>query len=410
MNGKLSRIAVLSIWEGMWSLGEGCGVPDEMHFINGLTARGVEIDYLIPEPADRRDPYTHEGLRYHHYPNIFRSYGRLPGPAKRFLVPGLFPRAVMPALRKLASERRPDLILGYTYYALGPIGVAAKEAGIPSVAKLFGVMYLNHLGMPKLKYWWYNYEQILAMRKRVDHYIVLNDGTQGRDALTRLGIPAQKISFLPNGMDKGWAGLDVDRAGTRASLGLPPDKTLLVTFSRLVGSKRVDLFLEAAALISPALLEGAAIVIGGDGPYRARLEARARELGLGDRTFFTGPLRYEEVPRFLKACDIFVGTNELTNMSMPPCEALLCGLPVVAFDVAGTSETVIDGRNGLLAPDNDLPALASKIETLLADRELRERLGRQAMASALENFMSWDERVSKEIELFERLSGGKYHP
>ncbi len=394
----------------MWSLGEGCGVPDEMHFINELTARGIEIDYLIPEPADRRDPYSHDGLRYHYYPNIFRKYGRLPGPAKRFLVPGLFPRAVMPALRKLASERRPDLIVGYTYYALGPIGAAAKEMGIPSVAKLFGVMYLNHLWMPKLKYWWYNYEQILALRKRVDRYIVLNDGTQGLAALTRLGIPAENISYLPNGMDKGWAGLDVDRAGARASLGLPHDKTLLVTFSRLVGSKRVDLFLEAAAMISPGLLDGAAIVIGGDGPYRAMLEARAAELGLGDRTFFTGPLRYEDVPRFLKACDIFVGTNELTNMSMPPCEALLCGLPVVAFDVAGTSETIIDGRNGLLAPDNDVPALASRIEKLLADREQRERLGKEAKAFALGNFMSWEERVSKEIELFERLSGGNYHP
>ncbi len=407
MAERLKKITVLSIWDQMWSLGEGCGVPDEMHFINRLTGHGIEIDYLIPEPPDGNDPYSHDGLRYHHYPNIFRSYANLPGPVKRFLVPGVFPRTVLPALRDLAAKTRPDLIVGYSYYSLGPAGAVAREMRIPSVAKLFGVMYLNHLEMPRFKYWWFNYEQVLALRKRVDHYIVLNDGTQGREALARFGIPQERITFLPNGMDKEWAGRIVDRAEARASFGLPPDKTLLVTFSRLVRSKRVDLFLEAAYLIAGELLEGTAIVIGGDGPDRAKLERKAAELGLGDRTIFTGPLRYDQVPRLLKACDIFVGTNELTNMSMPPCEALLCGLPVVAFDVAGTSETVRDGYNGLLAKKDDIQALASKIETLLADGELRERLGRQAMAFALENFMSWDERISKEIELLEKLVAGE---
>ncbi|HSG27356.1 MAG TPA: hypothetical protein VLA34_02660, partial [Candidatus Krumholzibacterium sp.] len=68
---RLKRITVLSIWEDMWSLGEGCGVPDEMHFIDTLTSMGIGIDYLIPEPPGGSDPYSRKGLRYHTYPNIF---------------------------------------------------------------------------------------------------------------------------------------------------------------------------------------------------------------------------------------------------------------------------------------------------------------------------------------------------
>ncbi|HSG28176.1 MAG TPA: glycosyltransferase family 4 protein, partial [Candidatus Krumholzibacterium sp.] len=267
----------------------------------------------------------------------------------------------------------------------------------------FGVMYLNHGHLPAHRYWWYNHEQIAALRYHLDHYIVLNDGTQGRDALIKRGIPPEKITWLPNGMDKSWADLEVDPSISRREFGLPEDKTLLVTYSRLVRSKRVELFLEAAAGIRPALRERIALVIGGDGPDREALERRAADLGLSGCTFFTGAIRYDRIPVLLKSCDIFVGTNELTNMSMPPCESLLCGVPVVAFDVAGTSEAVIDGRTGLLCPDNDIEALTASIERLLEDPALRERLGRQAMEFARSEFMSWEDRTSSEVEVLRSL-------
>lgn len=406
MRGRLERILILSIWDEMWSLGEGCGVPDELHFIERLTDRGIRIDYLLPEHPAGKPLYEKAGFHSHTYPNIFRRYEGHPGALKRFLIPGMFTRTVYPRLENLIGELKPDLIIGYSYLSLRPVSRAGKAFGIPSMAKIFGVMYLGRRDLPRSRYWYYNYEQILALRNRVDHYLVLNDGTMGKEALIARGIEPDRITFLPNGMDKSWSNLEADREKARSELGLPQDKFLIVTFSRLVRSKRVDLFLIAASRIEKTLLERSAIVIGGDGTDREKLESLTAELGLSDKVHFTGPIRYEKIPELLKACDIFVGTNELTNMSMPPCEALLCGLPVVAFDVAGTSETIRDGINGLLVEDGDLDGLAAAIEKLITDRDLTAKLGEGALETARTDLMSWDERISNEIELFERLVSG----
>lgn len=399
----MKRILILSIWDNIWSLGEGCGVAEEIEFIKYFTSRGIELHFMIPAPAEKQETLDDGLLSYHYYPNIFRSFEHLPAIAKRFLWLTLFPLVTVRRLRRLAAELGPDLLMGFTHYTLHPMHRVGKELGIPAVAKLFGVMYLDRFEFPKLKYLWKSFDQLIALRSTVDHYIVLNDGTRGKMALTRLGVPGAKISFLLNGMDMSWADLDVNRDEARKALGLPREDKLVVTFSRLVKSKRIELFLRAASLIDRRLMENVTLVVGGDGPERGKLEREAREFGLGGKVAFTGVLPYREIPCLLKACDIFVGTNELTNMSMPPCEAILCGVPVVAFDVSGTSEMIRDGETGLLVPDGDIGGLAEKIGLLLEDEGLRSELGRRAAEFARDHFVSWDERLGNELDTLEGL-------
>jgi glycosyltransferase involved in cell wall biosynthesis len=160
-------------------------------------------------------------------------------------------------------------------------------------------------------------------------------------------------------------------------------------------------------MMDPAVLERAAVVIGGDGPERSRLELEVRRLGLGERVVFTGVIPHREVAHFLKASDIFAATNELTNMSLPPCEALLCGVPVVAFDVSGTAEVVRDGDTGLLVRNGDVAEFSRKLELLVRDEELRRRLGRRAAEFARGYFVSWDRRIEMELEVFEKLLAAK---
>ena len=402
-DGLIKKLLVLSIWEDLWSLGEGSGVADELHFIRHLTGRGTELHFLVPEPAESGILRNTDRLFYHTYPNIFRRYGRAPTLLKRIIWPASFRNTVTGRLRDLAKEIEPDILLGFTHYALPPLARIGRELDIPTAAKMFGVMDLGRFELPKWKYWWKSFEQIMALRHPVDQYIVLNDGTRGDMALARLGVPADRIIFLPNGMDVEWADVAVDRSEARSRLGLPEDSILVVTFSRLVRSKRVDLFLEAASMLDPEVLGRIGLVIGGNGPERASLERIARDLGLGERTIFTGVIPHDEVVQFLKASDIFVGTNELTNMSLPPCEAILCGVPVVAFDNSGTSEVVRDGETGLLVHDGDIRHLAERLTELIEDNELRERLSRQAAAFGREHFVSWDERISMELEILEKL-------
>jgi glycosyltransferase involved in cell wall biosynthesis len=403
-NGSLKKILVLSIWDDVWALGGGGGVADEYHFVRRLSERGVELHFLIPEPAGETDLMQNGHLTYHTYPNIFRSYERRSKLFKRLFWARAFDRAATGPLRELAREIRPDVILGFTYYPLKALETVGRELGIPTAVKLFGVMNLGRLDLPRFEYLRKNFEQLRALEHNVDLYIVLNDGTLGDRALMRLGVPPERIVFLPNGMDMEWADVEVDRAAVRREMGLPEDGLLVVTFSRLVDTKRVDHFIDAVSLLDPGVRSRATFAIGGDGPMRPALERIVREKGLVDGFVFTGVIPHERIVGFLKASDVFVGTNALTNMSLPPCEAILCGVPVIAYDNAGTSEVVRDGETGLLVPDGDTRALAEKLSLLLGDTGLRERLSSGAAAFGRRHFVSWEERIEREIEALEGLS------
>jgi glycosyltransferase involved in cell wall biosynthesis len=403
----LDKILILSIWEDIWSLGEGGGVADELQFVRHLTKKGIELHFLIPEPKTKRENLGDSLLTYHTYPNLFRAFERFPAIMRRFIWPTFFPFVVLRRLRRLAIEIEPDVLMGFTHYSFFPLKTVGRRLGIPTAVKLFGVMYLDRFDFPRIKYLWKSVEQVIALRSPVDHYIILNDGTRGEMALTRLGIPREKISFLPNGMDTEWADLPVDRSEARRTMGLPQDKILVVTFSRLVKSKRIEMLLRAIAMMDPSLREKAAFVIGGDGPERARLERETAKLGLERDVLFTGVIPHRDVVYFLKASDIFAATNELTNMSLPPCEAILCGVPVVAFDVSGTSEVVRDGETGLLVKNGDVVEFSKKLEILIRDDALRKRLGEQAAEFGRGYFVSWDARIDMECRVLERLAGGE---
>ena len=404
MKKELKRILILSIWEDMWELGEESGPSDEFHFIRYLTERGIELHFLIPEPPNGTPGSKNPLLTYHTYPNIFRRLERYPRFLNRLIRGFAAPHAMLKGARKLMGVIDPDLVLGFSYYSLYPLYRIGMEYKVPTVNKLFGTMYLDHTDMGFFKYWWYNYEQIAFLRFPVDHYIVLNDGTKGDRALERRGIPPEKISFLPNGMDMEWVDVQVEPAEARARMGFPAGGVLVSTLSRLVGSKRIDLFLEAASKIDSGLLEKVSIVIGGDGPDREKLERKTRALGLEGRTLFTGIIKRGDLPLFFKASDIFVATNELTNMSLPPCEAILSGVPVVAFDVCGTSEMIREGESGLLAEEGDVEGLARKMELLIENEGMRKELGRSAARFGAKHLVGWDDRIGAELDVLERIS------
>jgi glycosyltransferase involved in cell wall biosynthesis len=94
-------------------------------------------------------------------------------------------------------------------------------------------------------------------------------------------------------------------------------------------------------------------------------------------------------------------------MSLPPCEAILCGVPVVAFDVSDTSKVVRDGETGLLVRNGDVAEFSKKLEELVRDEDLRKRLGRQAAEFGRGYFVSWDARIEMELEVLERLVSSK---
>lgn len=403
MNG-LKKLLILSIWNDPWSMGEGSGVPDEEYFIRRFRDAGVELHFLIPESTDGRPRCDEHGVHFHTYGNVFHKARILPSPARRLAIPYIYTCSVYGDLRRTVELVQPDVLLGFSHYAIEPLSRIGRQKGIPTAVKLFGVMFLADRNLPGLRRWWLNFDQERALKHPLDRYIVLNDGTMGDRALAEHGIPEEKIEFLLNGMNMEWADIEIDVPTERAGFGLPVDKTLILTVSRLVKLKRVDLLIAAISKMSDEARDRAALVVTGDGQDRPALEKMSRKLGIDVMTYFTGAIPYDGMPQLLKSCDIFAATSELTNMSMPPCEAMLCGLPVAAFDVAGTSEAVRDGETGLLVENGDTCAMASALDRLVLDSGMRENLGRGAAAYAADNFMSWDRRTARELEILEELA------
>jgi glycogen(starch) synthase len=128
-------------------------------------------------------------------------------------------------------------------------------------------------------------------------------------------------------------------------------------------------------------VEGATLVLVGDGPERERLTALAERLGVAGRTRFVGSLPREHVLRYLSGADAAVLSSSWENLPHSAVEALSVGTPVVSTAVGGVPEVVHDRENGLLVPPDDPQALAAALREVLDDDELRRRLAAAAQTS-----------------------------
>ena len=140
--------------------------------------------------------------------------------------------------------------------------------------------------------------------------------------------------------------------------------------ARLVPHKCVDLVLDAVAAVPDV-----AVLIGGDGPARRPLEMRAERLGLADRVEFLG---WADPGDVLGRSDAVALVSEVEGQPLSLLDARAAGLPVIATDVGGVSEIVVDGETGMLVPIDDVDALVSAIQALATDHELAVRMGRAA--------------------------------
>ena len=167
------------------------------------------------------------------------------------------------------------------------------------------------------------------------------------------------------------------------ALGIPEGSPVVGMVGRIVAAKAPEVFLEAIAIASSRVPTLRALVIG-DGPLRADAEERARRLGIGDRTVFTGVRG--DVPDLLAGMDVLAFSSTREGLSIAMLEAMAAGVPVVATNVGGNPELIESGSSGQLVPAGDTPALAAKIADVLLDENLSERLRANARRRVEDHF------------------------
>lgn len=239
--------------------------------------------------------------------------------------------------------------------------IAAKLAGVP---KLIHSEHGRTFDDRPLRFWAQRQLSRLA-----DTVFALSQQLR-RDLVTHVGLPAERIEVLYNGVDLARFG-GSDRADARERLGLAADAVVVGSVARLVAVKNYPLLLRAIA--HPALAPATLVLIG-DGPERATLQSLADTLGIADRVRFVG--HREDVAQLLPAFDVFVLPSLSEGMSNTLLEAMACSVPPIASQVGGNAEIVRDGIDGLLFPSGDEAALRDALVQMVHNASQRAEMGR----------------------------------
>ena len=230
----------------------------------------------------------------------------------------------------------------------------------------------------------------------IDRYIAVSAAVK-KSLCQSLGVPDAKVRVVPNGISAAPFTRNSNLA-LRSQLTEGRDIPLVLTPARLHEQKGHAYLLQAATLVPEAKF-----IFAGDGPERVKLELQCRQLGLEERVSFLG--QRDDVPELLAACDLFVLPSLYEGMPVSVLEAMAAGKPVIATNVGGTDEVVINENTGVLLPPMNAAALATSITRLLADRALAARLAENGRKRATEMF-SIESMVRGVTNVYDEVLGG----
>ena len=198
-----------------------------------------------------------------------------------------------------------------------------------------------------------------------------------RELAGSTGVAIDKISVQHNAIRRQPSVNAADVAALRNRLGIGDDERVVLSVGRLSREKAHDDLLEAFKLLRETKPDiSLKLIIVGDGPERARLEATAESLGCKDRVAFAGQV--SDVQSFYAMADVFALPSLSEGSPNVLLEAMAANLPIVATAVGGVPEIVANNESALLVSPNDPPALAAALATLLTDEDLAQRLAKEA--------------------------------
>ncbi len=268
--------------------------------------------------------------------------------------------------------------------------LAARMARVPVVVNTVHGFYFHENMDPFWRRFYIAMETLAATCSDV----ILSQNREDIDTALREGICRPgKMKFLGNGFDQQAfdAGCSAPQAlaWKRRELGLPEGTPVVGFVGRLVAEKGILELLQAGQRLRATLPEVRFLFVGpvDSSKTDAITPEIARDYGLQDACIFTG--RREDMPDLYRLMDVLVLPSHREGFPRTPMEASYMGIPVVVTDVRGCREAVEHGRNGLVVPFGDIPALAAAIETVLTRPGLARQLGEAGRRMAIERF---DER------------------
>ena len=288
---------------------------------------------------------------------------------------------LVPLVRRL----RPAVLHVHSGHRGGELALVALalrgRLGVPVVYEVRGLFESTWSSDPRVSERAETYRRRLAQETRilaeVDGVVAISEALA--DQLVARGIPRDKITVVPNGIDPDALGSPVRDAGLRRQLGL--DDRLVVGYLGNLDHWRegIEGLVTAVAELRRRGRRDVALLIVGDGVRRSAIEDHARRLGVADACRFTGRVAHQSVGSYYAQMDVFTNPRADERAAryitpLKPYEAMALGIPVLVTDLPALREIVDPPARGAVAPVGDPIALASAIERLLDDPAERSRL------------------------------------
>jgi exopolysaccharide biosynthesis polyprenyl glycosylphosphotransferase len=275
-------------------------------------------------------------------------------------------------LRRMMVDGKYDIVHTHSSVA-GVVGrLAALAAGIPVILHHVHGWGL-HDGMSTwMRKLYLTLEQICA--KFTDRIITVSEPDIQKGLNQGIGTK-DKFTLINNGIDLQKFRQEVDDKQVRLKLGLDPESKLVGMVGRLDEQKNPLDLIKAAAIVTKSYPKVQFLIIG-DGSLRPDCEQLITELNLKDKFFLLG--FRNDVPRILPIVTITAMSSLWEGLPLAFLEAMSAGKPIVANDIDGASDVVINGETGFLVPPRQPQAMAERILTLLKDETLCNEMGQTA--------------------------------
>lgn len=370
--------------------------------IEALVSEGVDISLISPKPFT----FPFIGIPYHNYYYLPKtetgnSYD-IHYPRYCYLIPKkyLYPLTGS-SYRYFVSKycvsnlkSSYDLMHAHFSYPDGyGICELAKKRHIPLVISSLGtnerkIAFEDSLVSKRIIDVLQKADSILAVSEDLVHHIL------------SLGVDESKVNLVPNGVDINIF-RPTDRKKARRILNLDEDCNIVLYVGSLRQIKGVDYLIEASKQFLGT--KTTLLLIGRDDGLKRKLQIRAKELGISNNIRFINQLHHEELPIWMSAADLLVLPSLSEGRPNVILEAFSCGIPVVASNVGGIPELVVDKKNGFLVEARDYSSLAEKVIQLLTNEELRLKMGSYARQSVIERDLTWKAHALQTKKIYANL-------
>ena len=277
-------------------------------------------------------------------------------------------------LIKFLRKEKPDIVHTYLFSANTYGRIAAILAKIPVI--IASERNAGEMGKDKNRYMIY-IDKILSL---FSDGIICNSLHCSNNLITKYSFDVKKVFIVHNGINGN------DYLGeSRCSSSTKSLPKVIGTIGGLNQKKNHKLFLSIAkAVLDMSENKNIKFLVIGDGPLKKELETHSKHLGIGDNVIFTG--ERTDIPELLHSMDIFVMTSSYEGLSNTIMEAMSAGLPVIATNVGGNSELIVNGESGFLCASNNAIVFSEKVLSLINNEDKARQMGEHGKRRIEEEF------------------------